>query len=120
MESAKTNEQLRVELEDLRARLTEAEDTLRAIRGGEVDAMVDASGGRLLAFEGAESTYRILIEEMSEGVLTLTADGLILYANRRLAQMLKAPLKTVTGSALGSWVAADSQDALAELLPLGV
>ena len=36
----KTQEQLLLELEDLRARLDEAEDTLRAIRSGEVDALI--------------------------------------------------------------------------------
>ena len=41
---------------------------------------------------------------MSEGALTIAADGLILYANRRFAKMLDVPLHKVTGSSLLQWV----------------
>jgi PAS domain S-box-containing protein len=93
-------------IEDLRARLAEAEETLRAIRSGEVDAIVVSgpNGNRVFTLEGADTPYRILVEEMSEGALTIAADGLILYANRRFAKMLDVPLSRVTGSSLLEWV----------------
>ncbi len=65
------------ELAELRARLAEAEETLRAIRTGEVDAVMVAGkeGTQVFTLEGAEHAYRVLIESMNEGALTLTADG---------------------------------------------
>ena len=87
-------------LSALRARLTEAEETIRAIRSGEVDVVVVTAkkGVQMFTLEGAEHTYRVLIESMNEGALTLTADKTILYANRSFARMVKCPLEQVTGS----------------------
>ncbi len=71
------------ELAELRSRLAEAEDTLRAIRSGEVDAVVTIgkNGPRVFTLEGTDHAYRVLIQFMNEGVLTLTNRMRILYAN---------------------------------------
>jgi len=105
------------ELDKLRARLAEAEDALRAIRGGEVDAVVVAGkqGARVFTLEGAEHAYRVLIESMNEGALTLTTDKLILYANQCFARMVKCPLEQVTGGSLRRFLCAED---LATLRPL--
>src|SRR5579859_909866 len=104
--------------EDLRARLAEAEETLRAIRSGEVDALVisGAGGDQIFTLQGADQSYRVLIEAMSEGALTLASDRTILYANSRLAEMLKSPLEQVIGSQLDTWIAPDDQERLQALL----
>jgi PAS domain S-box-containing protein len=107
------------EVDELRARLREAEETLRAIRSGEVDAVVVTSPDgveRVFALEGADTPYRLLVEEMSEGALTAAEDGLILYANRRFAAMLDVPLQEVTGSSLYRWVLPGDRDALQKTL----
>jgi two-component system, NarL family, sensor kinase len=85
---------------ELRARLAEAEDTLLAIRGGDVDAVVVSgkNGDQVFTLEGAGHAYRILIESMNEGALTLASDKTILYANRCFAGMVKCPLEEVIGS----------------------
>jgi two-component system NarL family sensor kinase len=87
---------------ELRARLAEAEGALRAIRSGEVDAVVvtENKGLQVFTLEGAGHAYRLLIESMNEGALTLTADKMILYANQRFARMVRLPLEQVTGSSL--------------------
>jgi PAS domain S-box-containing protein len=87
-------------LAKLRARLGEAEETLRAIRTGEVDTVMVAGkeGSQVFTLEGAEYAYRVLIESMNEGALMLTADKIILYANQRFARMVNCPLEQVTGS----------------------
>jgi|APCry1669189070_1035195.scaffolds.fasta_scaffold02716_4 PAS domain S-box-containing protein len=92
---------------ELRRRLAEAEETLHAIHTGEVDALVVSSigGDQVFTLKGADQPYRMLIEDMNEGALTLTMDGVILYANRRFAEMLKAPLEKVIGSAIRTWIA---------------
>ena len=85
------------ELAALRARVAETDATLRAIRNGEVDAVMGASS-QVFTLEGAEHAYRDLIESMNEGALTLTAEKTILYANACFARMVKCPLEQVTGS----------------------
>ena len=88
------------ELAKLRARLAEAEETLRAIRSGEVDTVagIGKKGPQVFTLEGAEHAYRVLIESMNEGALTLTANKIILYANQSFARMVQCPLEQVTGS----------------------
>jgi two-component system, NarL family, sensor kinase len=106
------------ELAELRARLAEAQETLSAIRSGEVDAVVVAGkeGARVFTLEGTEHAYRMLIESMNEGALTLTADGIILYANQCFARMVKRPLEQVLGSSFHRLLSAEDQAALRPLL----
>jgi PAS domain S-box-containing protein len=77
-------------------------------------------GEQIFTLKGANRPYRVLIEDMSEGALTLTADGVILYANRRFAEMLKTPLEKVIGSTIHTWIAPDRQRILQALLRKGV
>ena len=109
---------LRTENSDLRARLDEAEDTLRAIRSGEVDSLVVMGDGgeQVFALRGVDQAYRILIESMSEGALTVSATGMIIYANRRFAEMLKSPLEKVISSQISTWIAPDSYQAFKQFL----
>jgi two-component system CheB/CheR fusion protein len=90
------------EVQGLQARLLEAEETLRAIRRGEVDALVveGARGDQIYTLKGADHSYRVFLEAMHEGAATLTADGVILYCNRRFAEMVRTPLEDVIGSSL--------------------
>ncbi len=58
--SSKTQKQLAIENEGLRARLDEAEETLRAIRNGEVDALIisGAGGDQIFRLKQAEEALR--------------------------------------------------------------
>ena len=106
------------ELAEVRARLAEVEETLRAIRSGEVDAVVVAGkqGPRVFTLEGAEHAYRVLIESMNEGALTLTVDQMILYANQRFGKMVKCPLEQVIGSSFRRFLSAEDVATLGPLL----
>jgi PAS domain S-box-containing protein len=109
---------LAAELEEVRARLAEAEEALRAIRDGNVDAVV-VTGGRgeqVFTLIGADRVYRQLIESMSEGAATVSGDGVILYGNVRLAEMLGRPLHQVFGTVLRSYLAASDQEAFDAIL----
>lgn len=103
---------------ELRARLANAEETLRAIRTGEVDAVVVAGkqGPRVFTLEGAEHAYRVLIECMNEGALILTADGVILYANQSFARMVKCRLEQAMGSSFHRFLSVENQGVLRPLL----
>ena len=108
----------RDELAELRARLAEAEETLHAIHTGEVDAVVVSGkqGPQVFTLQGAAHAYRVLIESMNEGALTLTAGAVILYANQCFAGMVKQPLEQVTGSSFYRFVPAADRAALRPLL----
>jgi two-component system, NarL family, sensor kinase len=101
-----TKKELMDELADLRLRLEDAEDTLNAIRQGEVDALVVSGpeGDRVFTLKGADHSYRILVETINEGAATLTRDGKIMYANRKMAELLKAPLEKVIGSSFEDYL----------------
>jgi PAS domain S-box-containing protein len=106
------------ELAELRARLADAEETLRAIRTGEVDTVMVAGkeGSQVFTLEGAEHAYRVLIESMNEGALTLTADKTILYANQCFAHMVKCPLEQVTGSSFRRFLSSADRTILRPLM----
>lgn len=109
------------ELELLRARLEEAEETLAAIRSGTVDAVVVSGPQRdqVYTLQGADHSYRVLLEAMNEGAATLLSDGSILYCNRRFAEMLKTPIEKVIGVSCMEFVAAEDRQAFASLCRQG-
>lgn len=82
------------ELNDLRARLRDAEEALDGIRSGEVDAVVVKGplGQQIYTIANADRTYRLLIEQMKEGAVTILNTGLIVYCNNAFAALLGAPL----------------------------
>ena len=95
------------ETAELRVRLYELEETLRAIRSGQVDALVvyaPDGGDRIFTLQGAEHPYRVLVEAMNEGAATMTSDGLVLFANQHFARMLDIPLEKLIGSPLSAIV----------------
>ena len=106
------------ELAELRSRLAEAEDTLRAIGTGEADTVSVAGkrGRQVFTLRGAEHAYRVLIESMNEGAVTLTNDRLILYANRCFARMVKCPLEQVIGRSFRRFLSAADLATLRSLL----
>ena len=105
-------------LEQLRHRLHAAEDALRALRAGEVDALLVTAAGkeRVVTLQGAELPYRVLLDQMYAGAVTLTPDGVIVYSNRRFADIVRTPLARVIGSALRRFVPPAEQLTLQALL----
>jgi PAS domain S-box-containing protein len=106
MQITRTEDQLLLENEELRSRLAETEATLDAIRNGEVDAIVvSGSGGeKIFTLNSAETPYRIIIEEMDEGAVTISQEGIILFCNRRFAQLIDYPMHKVLGSNLNDFI----------------
>lgn len=88
------------ELSQLRRNLTEAQETLEAIRSGAVDAVVvnGPQGNQVYSLTGADQPYRVYVERMQEGAVTISHRGVILYANRRFADMVNQPLEQVIGT----------------------
>jgi PAS domain S-box-containing protein len=106
------------EVEELKSRLKEAEELMFAIHQGEVDALVISGpkGDRVFTIEGADHAYRVLVETMNEGAVTLTSDGSILYCNSRFAEMVKTPLEKVIGATIYDFVPDECQGAFKMIL----
>jgi PAS domain S-box-containing protein len=106
------------EFAKLRARLAESEETLRAIRSGEVDTVMVAGkeGPQVFTLAGAVHAYRVLIESMNEGALTITTDKMILYANQCFARMVKCPLEQVIGGSFRRFLSTADRATLRLLL----
>lgn len=102
----------------LRRELDEAQQSLQAILAGNVDALVvsGTQGEQVFSLISADHPYRILLEGMSEGALTLNREGLVLYCNERFAKMTGLPLKHVIGDNLHRWLDANNQVAFEELV----
>jgi PAS domain S-box-containing protein len=102
----RAKEQLIIENEELQLHLTEAEEALAAIRSGEVDAIIvpGSKGQQVYTLSSADTPYRTFIEEMDEGAATLSKEGLVIYCNRRFAEMVNEPIERVIGSYFKSFV----------------
>jgi PAS domain-containing protein len=86
-------------------RLDEAEETLRAIRNGEVDALVISDGlpeERVFTLSSVDKPYRIFVENMTDGAATLSQSGVVLYANPRLVKLLEYPMTSPQRGAAAS------------------
>lgn len=112
MELTKSYEQLLSEIQELQWQLDEAKDTIEAIRTGQVDALVVKNGGnhQLYTLKSADHSYRVFIEKMSEGAVTINKEGLILYSNSCFAAMVNSPLEKVIGVPFETFLAEESKE----------
>jgi signal transduction histidine kinase/DNA-binding NarL/FixJ family response regulator len=117
LDEVNTTEQIR----SLTERLEEAEETLRAVRSGEIDAFIvqGPKGEQIYALRSAEQPYRNLIEDMLEGAAILTADGDIAYCNKRFAELVTVPLEDVVGGTMERFISKQDRPAYRSLLAAG-
>lgn len=106
------------EIDFLKEELREARETLDAIRSGSADALVIARNGKEVVYtlENADKPFRIFLEEMQEGAVTVDQKGLVVYANRRFAHFVGAPLESVIGSFFNDHVCTADQALLNNFL----
>jgi PAS domain S-box-containing protein len=121
-ESIKNIEELRIENEELRLRLTESEEALQAIRNGEVDAIiVSGSGGdKIFSLSSADTPYRIILEEMDEGAVIITKAGTILYHNQMFANLFGRADQLFTGTNIHRFISDGEKENFDHLLNLGL
>jgi len=111
-------EALRAELSEVRRQLAEAQEVIRAIQSGEVDAVVvdGPRGSHVYTLENADSSYRALVEAMNEGAAYLSPGGEILYCNKTLSGLAGMPLERVIGQPVKHLFAGKFRPALDALL----
>jgi PAS domain S-box-containing protein len=125
MEKKKTplsENQLLLENEELRQRVYEYEETLNSIRNGEIDAIVvsGVDGEKIYSLTSVETKYRIIIEEMNEGAITTSGDGLITYCNARFAELVSEPMERLVGSYFVNYLQESEQQIFSGLLQSGL
>jgi PAS domain S-box-containing protein len=114
----KSRRELLREVDDLQAQLAEAQETLRAIREGEVDAIV-VSGSRgelVFSLAGAESVYRLIVETMKEAALTVALDGTILFCNAQFGEFVHNRPEQIVGHRVQTFIAVEHQESIESLL----
>jgi PAS domain S-box-containing protein len=118
----KTRQQLLEELQELTSRTMESEETLRAILSGEVDGLVvkTAEGDRVFTLSGADFPYRIMVETMNEGAITLGRDGTILFCNQRFADIVSGSLEKIIGSSVYSYFSSTDLSLFEDLFERGL
>lgn len=107
-----------IEVQDLRKRLAELEQTLEAIRSGEVDAVVaeGPDGPRIYTLQTPDQPYRELVEQMSEGAASVSEQGTLLFCNKRFAEMVCQPHEKLIGAPVGILVPGPQRAAFANML----
>jgi PAS domain S-box-containing protein len=116
--SSHGNGKLTEENQRLKAELEEAREQLRAIREGEVDAIVvaGAHGDQVFSLTGAEAVYRLIFNTMQEAALTVAPDGGILSCNPQFEKLLRVSSGSVIGRALATFIVPGERDAVAAIL----
>ena len=117
--ASQSHDQMLQEDEGSRRLLEEAAETVRAIRAGEVDAvLVDTE--RVYTLATADLPYRLLVEGLDEAAVTLTADGVILSCNRRFEDVLRQGSHALLGRPLQMFVTAESHPRLERMIEGGL
>lgn len=103
--------QVEDEAEELKNRLAETEETLRAIQEYMVDAFVvkRENGIQVVTLNESEIPYRMMVEAMNEGAVTLIPDGTIFYCNGRFGEMIQMDCEKLIGTSFRKWIAPEEQ-----------
>ena len=109
------------EIEKLQTELKEANETIEAIRRGEIDAIVikGKHGNEVYTLESADHTYRVFLEKMSEGAVTLDERGGVQYSNLSFASMVSLTPALVVAELFQDFVADKDKNYFTHLLEQG-
>jgi PAS domain S-box-containing protein len=109
---------LLIEIEELKSQISEANEIINAIRRGEVDAFIikNEDKNEIYTLKSSDKTFRIFIEKMSEGAITINKAGIILYCNSSFAELISFPLSKVIGCELEQFIPNVYKDFVAQLL----
>jgi signal transduction histidine kinase len=105
------------EIHELESRLREAEDELRAIREGAIDALVVQAGSEeVLTLARPEHPFELLVDQIPQAAATLTVEGTILCCNERFGALVRRPARSLAGRRLEALVAPECRATLEAML----
>ncbi|MGZ3304430.1 MAG: ATP-binding protein, partial [Asticcacaulis sp.] len=110
------------EIARLRQALEESQETVRAIRNGEVDAVIveGADESKVFTLGAAEQTYQFIVNQVVHPAAVLTLDGHIRQANAAFAKLVHMEPQDLHDVALESMVSAGSVRSLQGLIAQGL
>ena len=99
-------------IEDLEERLADSEQLIDAIRAGEVDAFAVNKNNQpeIYTLQSGDYAYRVLIEEIGEGAINISEDGLIVYTNSSFTELIGIPYEKVIGRFIGDFIHEESKE----------
>jgi len=105
-ELSEENEKLANENRILYKQLQNALNSIEGFKTDKIDALVMANEKTLKVYteKTSDQPYRILIEKMHEGAVTLNEEGIIIYSNSSFANMVDIPLQKVIGTRFESYI----------------
>ncbi len=111
-------EGVEADLSELRRQISYLQDTLGAISSGGVDAVVmgNPEQEQVYTLTSADRPYRVIVERMGEGAVTVSERGVILFANPQLAHFLGIDRDTMIGRDITDYVGTAQQESLVRLL----
>ncbi len=118
---AKSNTTLLKEIKKLTEANAMLKHQLDDLKINNIDAVIIPNKNKLKVYTeiSADKTYRILIENMHEGAVTLNKNGTIAYCNSHFASMIKLPLQKVIGKKFSTFINDTSKKHIEALLTKG-
>ena len=109
-------------IEELESRLSESEQLIDAIKAGEVDAFAfnKNNNHEIYTLHSGDYAYRILVENINEGALNLSEDGLIVYTNTYFCDLLNLPFEKIVGNSIFGFIHPSSEQLFKELFRKGL
>ena len=106
------------ELAELVRQVAHLQEALDAVSSGGVDVLVlgTPESEQVYTLTNADRPYRVIVERMGEGAVTVSDRGVILFANPRLAQFIGIERDGMIGRDITEYVDDDQQIALHGLL----
>jgi PAS domain S-box-containing protein len=97
----------------------DADQIIHAIHHGDVDAFVVMKGTNpeVITLAGADEPYRVLVQRMNEGVLTVDPEGYIVFANDRLSELTGFPTDDLIDRHVSTLFAGEAPELVSDASP---
>ena len=114
--------QLELENKQLIEKLKKAEEAAKILKTENLDAIVikNDQTTEIITEDNTDQTYRLFVQQMTEGAVTLNSDGLVLYSNMQFAAMVNEPIEYVIGSDFHHYIPDESKETFKNLLKLAL
>ncbi|TDQ29305.1 sensor histidine kinase [Zeaxanthinibacter enoshimensis] len=113
-EKGASRDRLIERIQELEIRLEESNQLVNAIKSGEVDAFAinnnSNAESEIFTLQSGDHAFRVLIEEIGEGALNVTEEGIISFANPHLIKLFNKSRDKIVGNSLFEFIHPDSRE----------
>lgn len=115
----KSTEALIIEIEQLKLQLQEAYALIKELKTEQTKEAIVINNQHPDLVKNTDQTYRLFIEKMTEGAITINKDGIIVYSNAQFVKMIGLPLSKITGIPFKSFIAPGDENTFYSLIEAG-